>query len=205
MSTIARRAAEALDSCPKQSYRQRALLHVLLDDPASAATLLDAAPGLGWSDDEHPGHLLFPLFATLLSESESLRNMAHRASRGMDIEEHELPTLDHDDPRLSTPEIDQIFERAGLGVLANSDAREAVIDSMRTAAERRVEGVVRNRRRQHYEHAASLVAICAAIDPSPTTARWLTRLRDEYRRYPALRAELDRALSSDHRSDHASR
>ena len=203
--TIARRAAEALDACPKQAYRQRALLHVLLDDSASAARLLGASPGLGWSDSEHPGHLLFPLFAALLSESEALPNMAQRASRRMDTEEHELLTLDHDEPRLATPAIDQLLEGAGVGVLTHGHAREIVIESMRMAAERRVEGVVGNRRRQHYGHAASLVAICAAVNPSSATASWLARLRDEYRRYPALRAEIDRALSSDHGGDRASR
>jgi hypothetical protein len=33
---------------------------------AAAAALLSKAPGLGWSDPEHPGHAVFPLLALLL-------------------------------------------------------------------------------------------------------------------------------------------
>lgn len=44
----------ALAACPKNAARQRALLHVLSHDVLRAAKLLAAAPGLGWSDPEHP-------------------------------------------------------------------------------------------------------------------------------------------------------
>jgi hypothetical protein len=195
--SIRKRAAEALEACPKQAHRQRAFLHVLLGDPEPAATLLASAPGLGWSDSEHPGHLLFPLFEALLGgKSASLSSSkAWLPGRGMDIEELELMTRDQDEPLLAAPEIDQILEQAGVGAVAHGEAREVVMESMRKAAERRLEGVTGEKRRGHYGHAASLVAICAAIDPSPATARWVTRLRDEHRRYPALRAELDRRLA----------
>ncbi len=205
--TIRKRAAEALEACPKQAHRQRAFLHVLLDDPEPAAKQLASAPGLGWSDSEHPGHLLFPLFEGLLGgKSASVSSSTTRLpGRGMDIEELELMTRDQDEPLLAAPEIDRILELAGVGVVADGKAREVVIESMRNAAERRVEGVTGKQRRRHYGHAASLVAICVAIDPSPTTARWLTRLRDEHRRYPALRAELDRHLGSRHEVKRATR
>lgn len=89
-----------------------------------------------------------------------------------------------------------IIEQAGFGGVDDGKVREVAIESMRKAATRRVEGVTGKQRRRHYGHAASLVAICAAMDPSPATDRWVTRLRDEYRRFPALRAELDRYLKS---------
>jgi hypothetical protein len=60
------RVDEALLNCPKKAKRQRALLHVLDGDLAAAAKLLAAAPGLGWSSGDHPGHFLFPLFVSLL-------------------------------------------------------------------------------------------------------------------------------------------
>lgn len=41
---LRRRAAEALDACPRRAHRQRALLHVLLGDLPSAAKLLASAP-----------------------------------------------------------------------------------------------------------------------------------------------------------------
>jgi hypothetical protein len=197
-ANLRKRAAEALEACPKQAHRQRAFLHVLLGDLEPAAKLLAAAPGLGWSDSEHPGHLLFPLFQRILGgKSVSLSaSDARLAGRGMDIDELELLTADRDEPRLAAPEIEQIIEQAGVGVVSEGKAREAVIESMRKAAERRVEGVTGKQRRRHYGHAASLVAICAAVDPSPATAKWVARLRDEHRRYPALRTELDRHLRS---------
>lgn len=198
--TIKKRATEALAACPKQAHRQRAFLHVLLGDLEAAAKLLASAPGLGWSDGEHPGHLLFPLFQLLLSgKNVSLSN----AGSGMDIEALDLMTRDQDEPYLAAPEIDQILNQAGANVVADGKAREVVLESMRKAAERRVEGVTGQKRRRHYGHAANLVAICSAIDPSPTTAQWVMRLRDEHRRYPALRAELDRQVDTE--ENHASR
>ena len=197
-AAVRKRAAEALDACPKQAHRQRAFLHVLLGDLELAAKLLASAPGLGWSGSEHPGHLLFPLFQALLGDKSASfsSSTAHPPGRGMDLEELELMTLDRDEPRLAAPEIDQVVEQAAVGGAAGGKVREIVIESMRKAAERRVEGVTGKQRRRHYEHAASLVAICAAIDASPATVGWVTRLREEHRRYPALRAEFDRHLKS---------
>jgi hypothetical protein len=63
-------------------------------------------------------------------------------------------------------------------------------------AERRVSGVTEQKRRRHYGHAAELVAACVACDGSLEGARWVASIRTEYRRFPALRAEFDRALRS---------
>ena len=193
-----KRAAEALDACPKQAHRQRAFLHVLLGEFEPAAKLLASAPGLGWSETEHPGHMLFPLFQALLGDksASSPSSTAHLPGRGMDLDELELMTLDPDEPRLAAPEIDLIIGQAGVSVVADGKVRQSVIESMRKAAERRVEGVTGNQRRRHYGHAASLVGICVAIDSSPATDQWVTRLRDEFRRFPAFRSELDLYLKS---------
>jgi hypothetical protein len=197
-AALRKRSAEALDACPKQAHRQRAFLHVLLGEFEPAAKLLASAPGLGWSDTEHPGHMLFPLFQALLGDKSASfsSSTARLPSHGMDLEELELLTLDHDEPCLAAPEIDLIIGQAGVSVVADSKVRQSVIESMRKAAERRVEGVTGNQRRRHYDHAASLVGICVAIDSSPATDQWVTRLRDEFRRFPAFRSELDRYLKS---------
>ncbi len=50
---------------------------------------------------------------------------------------------------------------------------------MRTAAEKRVEGVTANKRRRHYDHAASLPVKCAQVDGSPAGKAWLRELMDE--------------------------
>jgi hypothetical protein len=71
-----------------------------------------------------------------------------------------------------------------------------MLAAMRKAAESRLAGVTDQKRRRHYGHAAELVAVCVACDPSPPTAGWVASIRTEYRRFPALRDELDRALGS---------
>lgn len=178
------------------------MLHVLLGDFEAAAKLLAAAPGLGWSGGDHPGHLLFPLFQVLLGgKNAGASNAAQPIGSGMSIEEQ--MSVDREGPRLAAPEVGQILKQAEITTAVDGKAREVVLASMRKAAERRIEGVTSQKRRRHYGHAASLVAICAAIDPSRATARWVARLRDEYRRYPALRAELDCQVGNEVK--HASR
>jgi hypothetical protein len=65
-AVLRKRAQQALEGCSKKAARQLGLLHIVLGDLKSAAALLADAPGLGWSDTDHPGHLLFPLFQQLL-------------------------------------------------------------------------------------------------------------------------------------------
>lgn len=56
--------------------------------------------------------------------------------------------------------------------------------------------VVEHERRGYYVGAARLVAACVACDDTPVTARWAAALRAQYKRYPALRHELDRAAKN---------
>jgi len=179
-----------------EPVRQRALLHVLQGDFAPAADLLAAAPGLGWSDGEHPGHLLFPLFEALLGgkRAPASPRTARFARRGMEIEELEPMIDEEDEPRLAAPEVDRILQQAGIDDIPDAGVRSAVLAAMRKAAEKRLAGVTGQKRRRHYGHAAQLVAVCVACDESPEAARWLSTLRTEHRRFPALRAELDRAM-----------
>ena len=181
---LGRRATAALDTCPKQARRQRALLHILVGDVEAAARLLSVAPGLGWSSEEHPGHLLFPLFCGLLGRVEPPTEPA----RDFD----ELNALADDEPRLSTPEVGELIELAGVGAPDDSKTRTAVLRAMRTAAEKRIKGVTGHQRRRHYSHAAALAVACVRVDDSRETAAWLATIRDTYRRYPALQRELAR-------------
>jgi hypothetical protein len=142
--------------------------------------------------------LLFPLFAGLPGgtrppSSPSTELLSHR---GLGIDELELMTGDGDEPRLSTPEIEQILRTAGIDAIPGAGARGAVLVAMRRAAENRLAGVTDQKRRHHYGHAAELVAVCLGCDRSPETARWAASMRTEYQRFPTLRAELDRALGS---------
>lgn len=195
---LRRRASEALLACPKQAGRQRAFLHLLQGEFEPAAKLLAAAPGLGWSNGEHPGHLLFPLFTRLLGGKKKATGSRTELmmQRGMDIEELKAMTADEHEPRLAAPEVDQLLEVAGISTIPNPETRSAVVAAMRKAAENRLAGVTEQKRRRHYGHAAELVGACVSCDPSTETARWVAVLRAEHKRFPALRAELDRALGA---------
>lgn len=175
-------ATTALDACPEQAARQRALLHVLLDDLDAAAKLLATAPGLGWSSGEHPGRLLFPLFSSLLTGT---RLDADNAGSFADLAASSEP----DAARLATPEIASLIELAGVSVPKDGRSREVVLGAMRKAAEKRIAGVIESKRRRHYEHAAALVLTCVRIDPSGSST-WMATIRRAYNRYPALQREL---------------
>jgi hypothetical protein len=195
-ATLAKRVGEALEACPKQAMRQRALLQVLSHDFVAAAKLLASAPGLGWSNGEHPGHLLFPLFAQLLGGSlkRAGRDLDPMFHRGADLDELEAMAADPEEPRLATPEVDALVALAGVASISDATSRRAVLAAMKKAAESRVAGVTEQKRRRHYGHAAELVATCVGCDKTGETTRWAAAMKAEYRRFPALRDELERAL-----------
>jgi len=67
------------------------------------------------------------------------------------------------------------------------------------AAEKRTKGILGNSRRQHYGHAALLVASCVAVAPESRASellRWAADLRQQYWRRHAFREELARASES---------
>ena len=195
-AALGKRVGEALEACPKQASRQLALLHVLSHDFAAAAKLLASAPGLGWSNGEHPGHLVFPLFAQFLGASRTAgrRDLEPILHRGADLDEIEAMTADPEEPRLTTPEVDALLGLAGVAGISEATSRKAALAAMKKAAESRVAGVTEQKRRRHYGHAAELVATCVACDKTDETKRWAAALQAEYKRFPALRDELERAL-----------
>lgn len=187
---VQERATEAVEACPEAALRQRAFLHVLRGDLGPAATQLAEAPGLGWSSDDHPGALIFPLFRMLLGDTDAFRNTRGLSGLGEDI------GSGNDRPRLATPGVEHILRQAGVVRVSDAGVREILLTAMRDAAAKRVAGVTEQKRRKAYGHAASLVAACVACDGSPTTGRWVRALQEAYRRFPAFRAELDHRLGS---------
>jgi len=183
---LVERAGSALEVFPAGAACQRALLHILRGEFGKAAVLLAEAQGLGWSDAEHPGHMVFPLFVRLLGGA------------GVAIE---LPPsyddmdrlMDDDRPKLCTPTIEALLRTAAVNAPEDAMLRSSMIEAMRTAAEKRIEGVTENRRRSHYRHAASLAVQCARAGGSPEGKAWLRGLMDKYRRYPALKREFQAA------------
>ncbi len=195
-AAVRKRAGEALEACPTKAHRQRAFLHVLVGDLNEAAKLLSDAPGLGWSDSEHPGHLLFPVFSGILRDDGPGpgSDPGPHTDRWTKFEEREWTISEREGPHLETPGIDDVCKMAGVGGGVTEEARSAMLQAMRKVAENRLAGVVSCKRRRHYGHAALLVGTCAALDPAPDAADWVAKIRAEYRRYPALQRELDEAL-----------
>lgn len=196
-SVLKKRAVEALADCPPKARRQRGLLHLLLADFESAAHLLASAPGLGWSDSEHPGHLLFPVFCHLCGGDNRLPDHGDTGTAACDLDLGAGETLDPErrEPRLPDPPVDTIIELACLRKITNPRDRALVIKAMREAARKRIEGVTSQARRSHYDHAAFLAAACVAVDDPSAASCWISSIRARYSRYSALRRELDHSLN----------
>lgn len=78
-------------------------------------------------------------------------------------------------------------------IQVDAAARRAIHAALRKAAERRLGGILKNKRRRHYGSVATLVACCVELDGRSDA--WLARLQDDARRYPAFRSALDSALA----------
>ena len=197
---IRSKAARSLARCPKTATRQIGLLRVLVGDVTGAAAVLAKSPGLGWSNPDHPGHTLFPLLAMLLSNrtiDDALATELEATGRDP-LESFAVPDEEHK-PRLRTPSIVVLIQRVRPSIALTDPDRDAAIDAMRIAAEKRVDGLLGNSRRHYYGHAALLVASCLAFAPKSRAfefLRWATDLRQQYWRRHAFRAELARACES---------
>jgi hypothetical protein len=197
---IRSKAARSLARCPKTATRQIGLLRVLVGDVTGAAAVLAKSPGLGWSNPDHPGHTLFPLLAMLLSNGTiGGAFVTELEATGRDpLESFAVPDEEHK-PRLRTPSIVVLIQSVRPSIALTDPDRDAAIDAMRIAAEKRTEGILGNSRRQHYGHAALLVASCVAFAPKSRASellRWATDLRQQYWRRHAFREELARACES---------
>jgi hypothetical protein len=197
---IRSKAAKSLARCLKTATRQIGLLRVLVGDVTGAAAVLAKSPGLGWSDPDHPGHTLFPLLAMLLSNGTiDGAFVTDLEATGRDpLESFAVPDEEHK-PRLRTPSIMVLIQSVRPSIALTDPDRDAVIDAMRIAAEKRTEGILGNSRRQHYGHAALLVASCVAFAPKSRASeflRWAADLRQQYWRRHAFREELARASES---------
>lgn len=171
----------ALAVCPEDARSQRGLLHVLDGDLVRAAALLAAADGDGWSLADHPGGVLFPLFASLFGVVDLPDGFLH-----------DLEAFGHqDEPRLPRPALQDLITLAGIREPRDATTRDAITAAMRTAAEQCIAAVTGTKHRRWYGHAASLALTCARVDPSPATNGWLADLRGQYRRFAALQREFE--------------
>ena len=205
-ATLVKRAGNAIERCPGKAGRELGLLQVLIGEAQSAAKLLARAPSLGWSSEDHPGHVLFPALAGLLAEGTRAQLAAELFAS---LEEVPLDPLDmdwNDDdraeprPKLSTPSIAELISQARPSARIDPKSRAAMLEAMRTAATKRVGGILGKKRRRHYGHAATLVACCLELAPAvgrqEEVAAWVHDLRKHYSRFSAFQEELKRALAS---------
>lgn len=182
------RARQALEVCPGDAACQRALLGLLLGDHERLAESLASAPGLGWSYGDHPGHLLFALYPLLLGASEDLTQECWKWVKAC---ERDWPKMYTEGPSLALLPVEKLVALCG-STAPRGAARDAVLSAMRRAAEKRVEGVIREKRRRHYGHAAELLTTCLVL--ASGADKWLASIEHQYRRYPALQREIARRL-----------
>lgn len=194
--SLLRRASAILGAPPQHAKQQQAFLHLLVGDFEEAATLLATAPGLGWSYDTHPGHLMFHLFVTLLGPTGTAVASAEQGSANDEarLGEFDSDSQDRSETALPAPDAAEIMQVAGITRVPDESTRTMVLAAMRKAAEQRLTGITSAKRRRHYDHAAHLVATCVACDRSPESIAWVAAIRQSYSRFPALRAELDAAM-----------
>jgi hypothetical protein len=206
-ATLKKRATTALEVCPTKSPRILGLLHVLLGDVPAAATLLKKAPGLGWSSSDHPGHLLFPVLAWIGGTpagsvrervAQVLRSPARELGDFDDAGADDAGTTKAATPRLSRPSVMDALGRAELAKKLTAMDRASALAAMKTAATKRTDGVLDNKRRRHYAHAALLVACCVELEHGSGSAAgksaWAESIRAETQRFPAFQRELRSAL-----------
>lgn len=97
--------------------------------------MLAHAPGLGWSNSDHPGHTLFALLATLLSSGaidDALKTEIE--ATGRDLLES-LAMAEEDKPNFTTPSIAALIERTRSSITLSDADCDAAIDARRVAAE----------------------------------------------------------------------
>jgi hypothetical protein len=192
---IGARAKEARAACPRGAGAQRSLLAILVGALEEAAARLARAPGLGWSAPDHPGHLTFAALAWALGGAPpgSLREVVVRPLGTVPDDRAVLE--EPGAPRLDTPAVVDVLRAAGVPGTISPAVRSTALEALRTAASLRVEGVLREKRRRHYTHAALLVGCCVELDPEGS-ARWVVGVRERGRRFPAFRGVLEDRLAA---------
>jgi len=195
-TALRRRASSLLRDGSLEPPMLRSILHLVTGDIPAAAEVLASAHGLGWSDQNHPGPHLFSAFATLLGATTNLALHAVDAFHDFD----EVFAADGAESKLSTPSLAEILRRASLDDTLTAADRTCMRDAMRSAAIARVDGVLGDKRRRRYEHAAVLVACCAELDQgvgskSAHPLEWVTALQKRTSRFPAFQAALSAELA----------
>lgn len=204
--TVELSARRAIGACPNESGRQLGFLHLLSGDVVAAATLLTWASGLGWSNEDHPGYVLFPAFAGLLAKGTGAE-LAPQVYAGLDVAPWDAGGFSRLDgagvemaPLLEAPTVLALIETAWCSRKIDLRDRRIMLDAMRAAAAARTAKILENKRRRHYDRVAVMVACCLELAPVAEerdfVAAWFGDLRKRYSRFSAFQAELRHALDS---------
>ncbi len=181
----------------------------------AAAKLLAKAPGLGWSSEDHPGPLLFPAFAGFLADGTEAK-LSNELFDGLKDTHVDIFSMDWDDgngisvkPELRTPTVAELIELARPAARTDPNHFVVMLEGMQCAATRRTEGVLVNKRRRHYGHAAMLIACClelaSIVGQKEAVSAMSERVAELRREVQALSRVSARARGRSHDAEHEER
>lgn len=184
--------ADALSECPKSEVRQRTFLMYLHGEFVEAAKLTSAAPSLGWSAAEHPGHLMVPLIVGVFRNGQAVMTKLKKHQTVITFDTlSDWENKFNGVPQLHQATVEDIVALSGIRESKNPVDEKALLKELKKIASKRAKGVLGKQRRNHYHHVAWLMTVCLRLDNSATTVRWYEKLKAEYKRYPAFQRELE--------------
>lgn len=184
---------------PASDERLAGVVALVLGSYDDAVRILAASRGLGWSDPRHAGHALFAAVAkTLLGRmhtASSLPRVGFCIGVGRPPPDAVTPpstAIAEDDalPPLPEAHLGEVLDRALRLHPVNDAVRRAMLDALRKAALRRAEESTSSQRRSAYDHAASLVTVCAEAHAAAGDAQgarmFLAMVQTQFRGQAAL-------------------
>lgn len=128
----------ALKRCPRTDGRQLGLPRALAGDLRGAAAILARAPGLGWSSANHPGHVLFALFAIVLADGAKQKVHATLLANLESTCRDPLDMFSRDEIEAKSaamPSVSKLIEDVRPLLTIDTADRHALVDAMRGGGE----------------------------------------------------------------------
>lgn len=165
---------------------------------SSIGRWIEKASALGWSFGDHPGHLgIMGLMTALVNASWS------RSAGKWKIKYDTLrPEFLWDHSNLSEEMlarlVDLIAETKPQAEL-NESSVKALLNAIRITVEKRAEGILSNKRRNHYAHIAFLMCCYVRMAEHLNEDRamiWFISMENKYSHFSRFKKELNRQLKS---------
>ncbi|MCU0690028.1 MAG: hypothetical protein MUF54_01370 [Polyangiaceae bacterium] len=191
---VRHRAQVLLRDGQRRSPAIAAVLKLLAGDHGSAAALLAAAPGNGWSGGDHPGPATFPSLVLAVGGTPPAGSV--RAAVCAPLATAGDSPFESIHETIRAPALASLLERCGA--LGSTPAGK-ILEALRTAAWNRIDGVTSTTHRSRYSHGARL-AVCVAelqrrLGDRAGAEAWLEMVRRATKRWPRFQAELAEAMS----------